>query len=130
MAFWIIVVLACFAADTQGTSDLIHSVRFLPFTGSERLNGLNKKAQLLGDRFEYGDDDAHGQFYAVLPEPAGGVANCKLRILVRREDGKIAAEAVAPDADHRKVHFLLQTAQLDPGSYIVEAAMLDPDGKA
>ncbi|MBI4023629.1 MAG: hypothetical protein HY360_01525 [Verrucomicrobia bacterium] len=130
MAFWIIVVLAFFAADAQGMSDLIHSVCFLPFTGSERLNGLNKKAQVLGDRFEYGDDDANGQFYAVLPEPAGGIANCKLRILVRGEDGKIATETVAPDADHRKVHFLLQTAQLDPGSYIVEAAMLDSDGKA
>jgi len=92
-------------------------VRFQPFTVPEQLNGLSRKPQLLGDRFEYWDDDANGQFYCVLPE---NDAN-PVRLTIRNKRGEIVGEHAASNAPHRKVHFLLRTAALKPGEYTVEA---------
>src|ERR1051326_2268630 len=101
-------------------TEVIHSVRFQPFTVPERLNGLSKKPQILSDRFEYWDDDSNGQFYVVLPD----AAQSDIRIIIRREGGGVVGEHAATNAPYRKIHFLVRTAALKPGKYKAEVGAL------
>ena len=64
-ALWLAVAGWCAGVE----ADLIRAVEFRPFTHAE-LRG-KPRPQLLGDRFEYWNDDVTAQFYLVLSVPQG-----------------------------------------------------------
>jgi len=103
-------------------NSLIHSVEF------KALGPNDKKPQLLGDRFEYWDDDVNGQFYVQLDPPTNAPQR-SLRITLKK-DGEPSpiAETVQQNSVENKAHFLVRTSALKVGKYEVTASFADAAG--
>ena len=127
MRRWIMAVTACLGISVAASAQpgLLGPLKFhAPIPG-------DKPPLVVGDRFEYWAGDPSGQFIAILPVPKEGLKGARLRVRLLPQEPAEApplAEAEQSDPETAKVAFLIRTATLRPGKYLVRAALLNAQG--
>lgn len=138
----LLAVLPCTAAT--GEVSAIVDARIVPFTTAEHRHGLHRLARVLGDRFEYWNDDAVGQFHIVVPlppQPAAegqapppaqelSLSGYRLRVRLLGDGAGAIAEQVLAAPQTPKAHVQVAVGTLKPGAYALEATLEDAAGAA